>query len=66
MSSVWSIVGPVTTHNEQRLDDLLFMNGLVRKRVPADENCFFQSALPHIHSLLTVQELLRSLCGHIV
>jgi hypothetical protein len=47
----------VTTHNEQRLDDLLFMNGLVRKRVPADGNCFFQSALPHIHSLLTVQEL---------
>jgi hypothetical protein len=42
---------------EKRLDDLLFMNGLVRKRVPADGNCFFQSALPHIHSLLTVQQL---------
>ena len=50
-------VQEATFNNEQRLDDLLFMNGLVRKRVPADENCFFQSALPHIHSLLTVQEL---------
>ena len=56
----------VTTHHEKRLNDLLFMNGLVRKRVPADGNCFFQSALPHIHSLLTVQELRRSLCDHIV
>ena len=42
------------------------MNGLVRKRAPADGNCFFQSALPPIHSLLTVQELRRSLCDHIV
>jgi hypothetical protein len=42
----------VTTHHEKRLNDLLFMNGLVRKRVPADGNCFFQSALPHMHSLL--------------
>jgi hypothetical protein len=47
----------VTTHHEKRLDDLLFMNRLVRKHVPADGNCFFQSALPRIHSLLTVQEL---------
>jgi hypothetical protein len=28
-------------------------------------NCFFQSALPHIHSLLTVQVLRRTLCDHI-
>ena len=42
------------------------MNGLVRKRVPADGNYFFQSALPHIHSLITVPELQRSLCDHIV
>ena len=42
------------------------MNGVVRKRVPADGNCFCQSALPHMHSLLTVQALRRSLCDHIV
>jgi hypothetical protein len=56
----------VTTHHEKRLDDLLFMNGLVSKCVPADGNCFFQSELPYIHSLLTVQELRRSLCDHIL
>jgi hypothetical protein len=56
----------VTTHHGKKLDDLLFINGLVRKCVPVDGNCFFQSALPHIHSLLTVQELRRSLCDHIV
>jgi hypothetical protein len=49
----------VTTHHEKRLDDLLFVNGLVSKCVPADGNCLFQSALPHIHFLLTVQELRR-------
>jgi hypothetical protein len=56
----------VTTHHEKKPDNLLFINGIVRKCVHVDGNCFFQSALPHIHSLLTVQELRRSLCDHIV
>ena len=46
----------VTTHHEKRFDDLLFMNGLVRKHVPADGNYFFQLALPHIHFLLICSE----------
>jgi hypothetical protein len=44
----------VTTHHGKKLDDLLFMNGLVSKCVPADGNCFFQSELPYIHSLFTI------------
>jgi beta-glucanase (GH16 family) len=54
----------VTTHHEKRLDDLLFMNGLVRKHVPADGNCFFQSALPHIHFLLICSEFTSLAIGY--
>ncbi|CAC5366360.1 unnamed protein product [Mytilus coruscus] len=55
-----------TVHHEQRLDDLLFVNGLQRKPVSADGNCFFQSALPHIPNTYSVQSLRRTLCDHII
>ncbi|CAC5416611.1 unnamed protein product [Mytilus coruscus] len=55
-----------TVHHEQRLDDLLFENGLQRKPVSADGNCFFQSALPLIPNTYSVQSLRKTLCDHII
>jgi len=51
---------------EEKLDRLLAANGLVRKEVAADGNCFFKVALLHVPSVRNENDLRQTLCEHII
>jgi hypothetical protein len=47
--------------SEEKLDRLLAANGLVRKKVAADGNCFFKAALLHVPNVRNENDL-RQTC----
>ena len=48
--------------SEDKLDRLLAANGLVRKEVAADGNCFFKVAQLHVPNVRNENDLRQTLC----
>ncbi|KAK3107527.1 hypothetical protein FSP39_016707 [Pinctada imbricata] len=49
-----------------RIDELLVANGMERKTVVPDGNCFFRAAMYHLPSIKGVAQLRQLLCDHLL